>query len=187
MKRVIDYSSDSKWTYYDERPGIDAVIYKGGQGKRTDVPRLKPQWLRDTDLPYGIYWVYDPRYKPEAHVQAVLKYPELGEMGLYVDLEPPVIGMTEKQFHRLPYSDQSYVVRFYELMEKELGYVPHTYTSPGMFKMVFGVAQSDATRYLACGKLWTAQYKMRKPDLYGSWESWFMWQYRREPDFSVMD
>jgi hypothetical protein len=67
------------------------------------------------------------------------------------------------------------------------GRQPGIYTSPGAWRLIFGACPKATQDWFAQAPLWTAQYGVTQPDMYGSWKSALMWQYQGEPDYSVFN
>ena len=197
MIKLIDtYSNGQFEPSLWKSQGYSGVIFKGGQGGWADVPRVHPEWKEIAEscgLLYGFYWVCDSRYKSSYHIDEMKKYnifSDVGKLGLWVDVEKPVITMTEAEYWKSPYSGHKNLVDFvYQIRQN--GVSPGIYTGPGAFDLVCRDAPKSAKDYLAECPLWTAQYPfvyvqdVSKPTLYGSWTNWRYWQYREGPDINI--
>ena len=194
MIKIIDTYSNgefnpSKWV----SEGYSGVIFKAGQGEWADVPRYHPEWwqqAKDAGLKRGWYWLVDSRHYSANHLDEMDKFnlfADLGELGLWADVEKPVISMTESDYWKTPYAGSANVVDFVYLI-RQRGYKIGIYTGPGAFDLICGGASQTRKDYLAECELWTAQYPynyvegVSQPDLYGSWKTWTWWQWREGPD-----
>ena len=183
--------------------GYIGVIMKGGQGMLANIPRTNPTWQKeahDAGLLTGWYWVCDSRYKSADHVSAMEQcgmLKDLGELGLWIDVEKPQISMSEPMYWKTPYAGHRNLVDLVYLLKlKKIN--PGIYTSPGMYALVCrDIGQKDKD-YLAQCPLWTAQYYSgiklltpaldpRKPRLYGSWTKWTYWQWMESPDVNIFN
>jgi len=178
--------------------GYKGVVFKGGQGAWGDVPRVHPDWWQkaaDFGLLRGWYWLCDSRYAAPDHIVEMDKYKlldDVGELGLWADLEKPVLSMTETDYYRTPYAGSKNVVDFFYLLNLR-GVKAGAYTGPGAYELIMRYAPVSAHEYLAQFDLWTAQYPyayqegISKPTLYGKWTDWVWWQWREGPDVNVFN
>jgi hypothetical protein len=178
--------------------GYTGVIFKAGQGQWADVPRYHPEWwtrAKEAGLMTGWYWLADSRHKSADHItemERVNLFADLGELGLWLDVEKPVISMTEAGYWSTKYAGYKNVIDLaYLLKLKNIHF--GIYTGPGAYELVFRNAPKDAHDYIAQFDLWTAQYPyvfiagISKPKLYGSWKTWTLWQYREGPDVNIFN
>lgn len=197
--KVIDTYSNgefapAKWV----GEGYSGVIFKAGQGAWADVPRYRPDWwviAKSYGLLRGWYWLCDSRQHSSAHINEMEKFGifrDLGELGLWVDVEKPMISMTEATYWKTKYAGHTNLVDFAYLLELR-GVVPGIYTGPGAYELVTRKASKSYHDYLGKFDLWTAQYYnnyipgVSKPRLYGSWKKWVWWQWREGPDINIFN
>ena len=173
--------------------GYSGVIFKAGQGEWAAVPRYHPDWwqkAKDAGLKRGWYWLVDSRYPASDHITEMEKFhifDDLGELGLWADVEKPIITMEDGEYKDTPYSGASNVVDFVYLVRNK-GHKIGIYTAPGPFELICGGASKERKDYLAECELWTAQYTNQPtPQLYGSWKSYVWWQVREGPDVNVFN
>ena len=188
--QVLDIVDGNAFDVEHEKAiGVDAVIVKAGQGQLEYKWRSYIEQVKRAGLTWGLYWVVDARYSPESQ-KAALKasFPDgdFGPLGLWLDVEKPIIWMPEAIYKKLPYA-------FYKTIESiAQGMLGHSktgvgiYTSPGQWQLCSGNVPKDKLEWFALLPLWTAQYKTIKPDLYGAWKSAVLWQYQGEPDYSIV-
>jgi hypothetical protein len=178
--------------------GFTGVIFKGGQGGWADCPRYHSEWwkqAKDAGLLVGWYWLCDSRYHSTAHVREMNAwkiFDDVGQLGLWIDVEKPMIGMTEKEYWLTPYAGYKNVVDLVYLVNGDgKGVDVGIYTGPGAYELIMRGAPITAHDYLGAHKLWTAQYPwvyvpgISKPKLYGSWFTWEFWQYQEGPDINI--
>jgi GH25 family lysozyme M1 (1,4-beta-N-acetylmuramidase) len=178
--------------------GYTGVIFKAGQGSWADCPRYRKDWwqrAKDAGLLVGWYWLCDSRYHSSMHIhemEAWKIFNDVGQLGLWVDMEKPMIAMTETTYWKTPYAGYKNVVDFVYLLHGK-GINPGIYTGPGAYELIMRGAPKSAHDYLAQHKLWTAQYPyvyipgISKPKLYGSWQAWEFWQYQEGPDINIFN
>lgn len=178
------------------RDGYIGVIFKAGQGGWADVPRYQPNWwklAKDYGLKRGWYWLCDSRHKSADHIKEMKKwniFADVGELGLWVDVEKPRISMTESDYWATPYAGHKNLVDFVYLIETQ-GVSTGIYTGPGAYELVMRGAPALDHEYISKHKLWTAQYPrlyvpgISKPSMYGKWTNWEWWQYREGPDVNI--
>jgi GH25 family lysozyme M1 (1,4-beta-N-acetylmuramidase) len=176
--------------------GYVGVIFKAGQGGWADVSRVHPEWwelANSYGLKRGWYWLCDSRYRTATHIACMKSigiFQDVGELGLWIDMEKPRITMTEADYYKTPYAGYKQVIDFAYLIRLE-GVEPGIYTGPGAYELITRGAPKSAHDYLAKSKLWTAQYPWKyeegvsRPSLYGSWKEWEWWQYREGPDVNI--
>lgn len=178
--------------------GYTGVIFKAGQGGWADCPRYHPTWwqqAKDAGLLVGWYWLCDSRYHSSYHIKEMENwkiFDDVGQLGLWVDMEKPMIAMTEAAYWKTPYAGHKNVVDFVYLIG-EHGINPGIYTGPGAYELIMRGAPKTAHDYLSTCDLWTAQYPyvyvsgVSKPKVYGSWTTWNFWQYREGPDINIFN
>jgi hypothetical protein len=176
--------------------GYIGVVFKAGQGAWADIPRYCSDWwelARQYSLKRGWYWLCDSRHKSADHITEMKKFhifESVGELGLWVDIEKPVISMTERDYWKTQFAGYKNLIDFCYLITQEK-VTPGIYTGPGAYELVMRGAPKTAHDYLSQFKLWTAQYPwiyvpgISKPSLYGSWKKWTWWQYREGPDVNL--
>ena len=189
--QILDVHPGGKFDIEHERAiGTDGVILKAGQG------HLEYKWHERAILctmkgmPWGVYWVVDARYNPEGHKRAIkAAFPagDFGPLGLWLDVEKPVWTMPDIVYRRLPFAYYKPVESVAQGVIAYSGKRPGIYTSPGMFKLCFGIVPVAKLRWLASLDLWSAQYKNSRPSLYGAWDKITLWQYQENPDYSVFN
>lgn len=198
VKIIDQYSGGSFNAIEVKMEGYTGVIFKGGQGAWADVPRYKPEWwqqAKDAGLMRGWYWLVDSRIHSSDHIKEMERinlFADLGELGLWLDVEKPVIAWTEAQYHATPYAGMKNVVDVAYLLETK-GVKFGIYTGAGAYELVSRGATKVQHDYLAKFPLWTAQYHIPfSPDtsrvrLYGSWDKWTLWQWRESPDINIFN
>jgi len=194
MIKIIDlYSGNDFVPGQLVMDGYSGVIFKAGQGAWADVPRYHPDWwqmAKDAGLKVGWYWLVDSRYPSADHLDEMDRFhilDDLGELGLWADVEKPVISMTEAEYWKTPYAGSAQVVDFVYLVRLR-GVKIGIYTGPGAFDLICGGASQTRKDYLSESELWTAQYTSApQPNLYGAWKSWVWWQQREGPDVNVFN
>lgn len=193
--QLLDVYADNKVNFAEEKAvGVDGVIIKAGQGQYGEYFDKKCTFIdqvKALDLPWGIYWIVDARYSPESQKAALKQYfPDgnFGPLGLWLDVEKPVISMPEWYYKRLPYAFYKPIESIAQAMldwsKTGLG----IYTSPGQWQLCSGNIPLAKMEWFAKLPLWSAQYKTVEPDLYGAWTKAMlkMWQYQGEPDYSII-
>ena len=199
MRKVIDLYGFNEFNPGQiKMDGYSGVIFKAGQGAWADVPRTHPEWwqqAKDFGLLRGWYWLCDSRYHSSAHIDEMNKFKifdDVGELGLWIDVEKPVISMTETDYWKTRYAGHQNLVDFAYLITLQ-GITPGIYTGPGAYSLVARDAPKQTHDYLAQFPLWTAQYPFNyqegisKPSLYGSWKTWTLWQWREGPDVNIFN
>ena len=178
--------------------GYTGVIFKGGQGGWADCPRVHPEWWKiaaDYGLYRGWYWLCDSRFPAPYHIEEMKRFKifqDVGELGIWIDMEKPVLSMTERDYWKTTYAGHRNVVDFAYLIHTE-GHIPGIYTGPGAYELIMRGAPLYSHEYLATNDLWTAQYPyvfvpgVSKPKLYGKWTDWTWWQYREGPDVNLFN
>lgn len=197
--KIIDQYSGGNFNALEvAMEGYTGVIFKAGQGAWADVPRYKPEWwkqAKDAGLMRGWYWLVDSRIQSPDHIKEMERinlFDDLGELGLWLDVEKPVIKWTEKEYFATQYHgiynvmDVAYLL---EVRNIKFG----IYTGEGAYELVSRGATKAQHDYLAKFPLWTAQYHIPfSPDasrvrLYGSWDKWTLWQWRESPDINIFN
>ena len=178
--------------------GYIGVIFKAGQGGWADCPRYHPEWwmqAKDAGLLVGWYWLCDSRYHSSKHIREMEEwkiFDDVGNLGLWIDMEKPVLSMTETAYWKTPYAGYRNVVDFTYLIN-DRGVKPGIYTGPGAYELIMRGAPETAHDYLGEHELWTAQYPyiyipyVSNPKMYGSWKIWALWQYREGPDVNIFN
>ena len=195
--KIIDlYSGNSPVDFVEIAKEYQGVIFKAGQGGWADVPRYKSDWwleAGEAGLLRGWYWLVDSRYSLQHHKDEFRNwfkdYSALNnELGFWVDVEKPMVSMTDAQYWKTPYAGAQHVKNFCGFLQG-LGVKPGIYTSPGAFQLIL----SKEASYFSQFPLWTAQYPyiyipgVSKPTLYGMWKKWVFWQYREGPDVNIFN
>jgi GH25 family lysozyme M1 (1,4-beta-N-acetylmuramidase) len=191
-KQLLDcYASNRVDFDIEKATGTHGVIIKAGQGEYGEYFVKKCNFIDEckrVGLPYGIYWVIDARYSPESHKAALKQYfpdGDFGQLGLWLDVEKPLTSMPESRYRKLPYAFykpiESIARSMLQLSKTRVG----IYTSPYEWALCGGIIPKDKQDWFATLPLWTAQYGVPEPKLYGSWTQWKMWQYQENPDYSV--
>jgi len=197
--KIIDTYSNgefdpAKWV----AEGYSGVMFKAGQGSWADVPRYRPDWwqrAKDAGLKRGWYWVCDSRYHSSKHLDEMDNwnlFADLGELGLWADVEKPIISMTETDYWKTTYAGPANIVDFVYLLRGR-GVNVGVYTGPGAFELTTRGATKSQLDYLALSDLWTANYPynyiegVSEPTLYGSWTKWTWWQWREGPDVNIFN
>jgi hypothetical protein len=194
MRKIVDLYSSNRVNFQKEKSmGTSAVIFKGGQGEWPDVPRVHPEWFSicdDLEIPWGIYWMVDARYSPERHKGALKRtFPDgkFGKLGLWLDCEKPVITMKDRDYMKLPYAYWRPVESIVHGMIDFCGIQPGIYTGWGAWDLIFKTCPKAIQDFFAQAPLWTAQYGVTSPRLYGAWKKWTLWQYQENPDYSLFN
>jgi GH25 family lysozyme M1 (1,4-beta-N-acetylmuramidase) len=191
--QILDIYQGNKYDPGQEAAtGTDAVLIKGGQGEYQDYEDHKCTYIDQTkqvNLPVGIFWQMDARYSPEKHKAAIKAFYDrhgFGELGLWLACEKPFYPCPDWLYSRMPYAFYKPIESVWRGIMDYTGKVPGIYTSPGMWRLIFGqcplVLQQE---FAAKANLWAAQYQVAKPDRIGQWYSWWFWQYQAEPDYSI--
>ena len=191
--QILDIFSDNKFDADREKAtGTDAVIIKAGQGTWPDYFAKGCNYIDEckrVGLPWGVYWLVDPRYSPEsqkAAIKSVFKtQADFGPLGMWLDCEKPTLSMTDGQYMKLPYAYYKPIESIAQMLLQVYGKQPGIYTSLSAWKLIFGACPKAVRDWFAQAPLWTAQYGVKAPMMYGSWLKPFMWQYQGEPDYSV--
>lgn len=199
MRKLIDLYSFNDFNPGQIRmDGYSGVIFKAGQGAWADVPRVHPEWWKmaqDFGLLRGWYWLCDSRHHSSSHIEEMLKwkiFDDVGELGLWIDVEKPIISMSESDYWKTPFAGHQNLIDFSYLITLQ-NVSPGIYTGPGAYSLVMRDAPKEKHDYLSQFPLWTAQYPYKyeegvsKPSLYGSWKTWTLWQYREGPDVNIFN
>jgi len=205
--KVIDlYAGNESQANWDKlvSDGYRGVIFKFGQGEWPDVPRRQPTWWKDArsaGLLTGCYWLKDARHNSAEEFDVLMKWTngDWGELGLWLDIEKPVLTMKDSAYYKLGYAGIKDVVNLAYLVantgiSRFPGHLPGIYTSSGMWALLGqkGISKAHAD-YLAQAPLWTAQYLyafvdgVSKPRMFGSWKSWTFWQICERPDIDIFN
>lgn len=197
--KVVDTYSNGAFTPEQwKNEGYSGVIFKAGQGALSDVPRIHPDWwehAKDAGLYRGWYWLSDSRIHSSSHVLEMNRwnlFKDLGELGLWIDVEKPRISMSEREYWSTPYAGSKNVIDLLYLLNRE-GVKAGVYTGPGAYDLIFRNASKAEHEYMAKHNLWTAQYPwmyipgISKPKMYGKWTTWMWWQYREGPDINIFN
>jgi GH25 family lysozyme M1 (1,4-beta-N-acetylmuramidase) len=189
--QIMDVHPGGKFDIeYELNTGMDGVILKAGQGHLEYKWKDRAALCEAKGLPWGVYWLVDARYNPEGHKRAIkAAFPagDFGPLGLWLDVEKPVWTMPDIVYRRLPFAYYKTVESVAQGVIAYSGKKPGIYTSPGMFNLCFGIVPLDKLAWFATLPLWSAQYKVKKPSLYGAWTRILLWQYQENPDYSVFD
>lgn len=193
--QVLDiYSGNAFNAEKEKATGTDAVIIKAGQGHAVYPYKAQVEQCKAVGLPYGLYWLCDARYSPEGHKAAIkTAFPtgDFGPLGLWLDVEKPLIAMPDWIYGKLPYAYYKPVESVWRGVYLYTGRYPGWYTSPGAWNVIcWAMPVSLQDEIAEKADLWTAQYnnKIISPDLYGGWKrlnKWNLWQYQEGPDYSV--
>jgi hypothetical protein len=199
--KIIDIYSGNRINFFNlAAEGYTGVIGKGGQGEWPDLPRVNPNWYKDAEvagLLWGIYWLVDARHKPSFQVEALKKATNMnwGPLGLWSDIEKPMISMKDRDYNKLPYAGWR-GVNDWMLAVQRIGasqfadHLPGSYTSPGAFDLILADAPASMLEFFAKSPLWTAQYYwlylfgISAPSKYGKWmeSNLHWWQVKESPD-----
>lgn len=176
----------------EKATGTDGVIIKGGQGGAIYEHQSIIKECERVGLPWGIYWVSDARYAPEKHKAAIkIAFPtgDFGQLGIWIDVEKPIIIMPDAIYRLLPYRYAKPVISFAQGIIAYSGKFPGIYTALGAYQLILSGASQAEKEFLGSLDLWTAQYNshITQPDLYGAWKTWKYWQYMAEPDYSIFN
>ncbi len=189
--QILDLYPGSKFDLDLElNTGTDGVILKAGQGQLEYAWLERAKLCAQAGLPWGVYWVVDARYSPESHkaaIKAVFPDGNFGPLGIWLDVEKPQWMMTDSAYRRLPYAYYKTVESIVQGIIAHSGKKPGIYTSLSAFKLCFGIVPQIKLEWFAELPLWTAQYKVSAPQLYGAWQKWTLWQYQKNPDYSVFN
>ena len=193
--QILDIFADNKFDADAEKAtGTDGVIIKAGQGQYAEYFARKCNYIDEckrVGLPWGVYWVVDARYSPESQKAAIkAKFKtqaDFGPLGMWLDCEKPTVFMTDWMYSKLPYAYYKPIESIAQMILQTYGKQPGIYTSPGAWKLIFGACPKTDQDWFAQAPLWTAQYGVKSPTLYGSWKAPLMWQYQESPDYSVAD
>jgi hypothetical protein len=177
----------------EKSKGTKGVIIKAGQGGYTSLPFDFIYQCNKVNLPYGIYWVIDSRYSAEYHINEIkksLSSKDFGKLGMWWDLEKPVWTMSDVDYYKTPYAGNSLIESITDAFYSWCGKTGGAYTSPGFAKLLGWntdkFKSSPFANKLSRMPLWIAQYNssITKPDLFGNWKNWTLWQYMAEPDYN---
>jgi hypothetical protein len=192
--QILDIYQGNKFNAQREAAtGTDAVLIKGGQGQYHDYIEHKCKYVEDcieTGLPWGIFWQMDARYSPESHKAAIKEFHDLigfGELGLWLACEKPFYPCPDWMYSRMPFAFYKPIESVWRGITAYTGKAPGIYTSPSMWKLIFGQCPKLLQAEFALkSELWVAQYEVDKPDQIGQWAlGYWFWQYTAEPDYSV--
>jgi hypothetical protein len=191
--QILDIYQGNKYDPQQEASmGTDAVLIKGGQGEYLDLEAHKSTYIADTEaagLPWGIFWQMDARYSPEKHKAAIKGFHDrhgFGALGLWLACEKPFYPCPDWLYTAMPYGFYKPIESVWRGLTSYTGAIPGIYTSPAMWKLIFGQCPlSLQVEFAAKAYLWAAQYKVTKPDRIGQWLGYWFWQYQAEPDYSV--
>lgn len=140
-------------------------------------------------LPWGIFWQMDARYSPEKHKAALKIFHDrigFGRLGPWLACEKPFYPCPDFLYNRMPYAFYKPVESVWRGIFDYCGDYPGIYTSPSMWKLIFGQCPSALQKEFADrAKLWVAQYGVKEPDKIGFWPGYHFWQYTAGPDYSV--
>jgi len=193
-KQILDiYSGNRIDVEREVATRTDAVIVKAGQGQNWNYLRASQPTVNEFQalgIPVQYYWLVDARYSPESQKAAIkAAFPVdkwSGKLRLWLDCEKPVLSMPDWLYHKQKYAYAGPIESVAQMLLASYG--PQSvgiYTSPGAYRLIFGGASEARQKWFAQFPLWTAQYKVGKPDVYGYWSKWLMWQYQESPDYSV--
>ena len=195
--QILDIFADNKFDAdHEKATGTDGVIIKAGQGQYAEYLARKCKYIDEckrVGLPWGVYWVVDARFSPESQKAAIKqafplwKAESFGPLGMWLDCEKPTIFMSDTIYRFLSYAYYKPVESIAQMILQTYGKQPGIYTSPGAWKLIFGACPKADQDWFAQAPLWTAQYQVTKPQMYGSWKTALMWQYQGEPDYSVFN
>jgi hypothetical protein len=191
--QILDIYQGNKFNAQREAAtGTDAVLIKGGQGQYHDYIEHKCKYVEDcieAGLPWGIFWQMDARYSPESHKATIKEFHDLigfGELGLWLACEKPFYPCPDWMYSRMPYAFYKPIESVWRGITSYTGKAPGIYTSPSMWKLIFGQCPKLLqAEFASKSKLWVAQYEVNAPDIIGGWYAWWFWQYQAEPDYSV--
>ncbi len=193
-KQILDiYSGNRVNAEQEVATGTDAVIVKAGQGQNWGYLRDSQKIIQDFQalgIPVQYYWLVDARYSPESQKAAIkAAFPVdkwSGKLRLWLDIEKPVLSMPDWLYRKQKYAYAGPIESIAQMLLQSYG--PNSvgiYTSPGAHYLIMGGASEARQRWFAQFPLWTAQYKVSKPQMYGYWSNYLMWQYQENPDYSV--
>lgn len=190
MIKILDiYSANPFDADKEKATGTNGVIVKAGQGHAVYKHRHFLDECDRVGLPWGVYWLSDARYSPEGHKRAVKNtFPDgnFGKLGMWIDVEKPLIAMPDMMYRMLPYRYAEPIISLINGIIEYSGHRPGIYTSKGAYNLILSGAEVPDRDFLGTLPLWTAQYNphITRPDLYGSWTTWRYWQFREGPDHS---
>ena len=193
--QILDIYQGNKFDPEQElATGTDAVLIKGGQGEYQDYAEHRCKYIEASEkagLAWGIFWQMDARYSPEKHKAAIKEFYDclgFGSLGLWLACEKPFYSPAcpDWLYSKMPYAFYKPIESVWRGMADHTKETPGIYTSPGMWKLIFGQCPIALQQEFASkAKLWAAQYKVSAPDKIGQWPTWWFWQYQAEPDYSV--
>jgi len=202
MIKILDCYSGNSHDFAEALNGtFSGIIFKAGQGDWLDVPSIKPDWWKiagDKGLLRGWYWVCDSRYHSSKHIEAIKRWRDAkkldlnAELGLWSDVEYPYYSMTTEQYWKTPYAGHKNVVDFHYLLETN-GVNAGLYSASGVYDEIMKGASSADHDYLAKFRMWPANYpfiyipRISKPKMFGHWNTWTIWQYHGNPDYSIFN
>jgi hypothetical protein len=179
---IIDLYEDNPF-----EPGADGYIIKAGQGGLEYDWRSHAARAVEAGKPYGLYWVVDARYSPEYHKAAIKSaFPAgyFGDLGFWLDLEAPRLGMTDAEYNQLPYRGYRTVESVWRGVGAYAAF-PGIYTSPHYWQLIMSAAPATLQAELAQRvPLWLAHWGVASPTIVGAWREWALWQWRGEPDYN---
>jgi len=191
--QILDIYQGNPFNAVQEKAtGTNAVLIKAGQGGTQDYLEHKCGYIEQCDhagLPWGVYWQMDARYSPERHKAALKAFRDVigfGQLGLWLACEKPFYPCPDWLYARMPYAFYKPVESIWRGLFEYTGVYPGIYTSPAMFKLIFGQCPLLLQyEFAEKARLWVAQYQVEKPDKIGPWSKYCFWQYQGEPDYSV--
>ena len=194
--QILDVYSGNRWSAAQEKAkGTRGVIIKAGQGGWPDFPKNFVADCEVNEMPWGVYWLVDARYSSDYHMLAIKRTfldRNFGALGMWFDCETPY-QMSPSLYWKMPYAGTTLIEQVTDRFTGWSGSTGGIYTSPGFASMLGWNSvlwKMKAVSYkLAKLPLWVAQYNnfITKPDLFGRWTDWLLWQYTPDPDYSFFN
>jgi hypothetical protein len=169
--------------------GADGYIIKAGQGQLEYKWRDLVALAKVEGKPWGLYWLVDARYSPESHKAAIkTAFPtgDFGALGLWLDIEKPILGMKDAEYAKLPYGYYKPVESVWRGVQAYTGIYPGMYFGPGSWDLImWATPTSLQVEFAQKCSAWISHYTSNaQPDMRGMWGSWALWQWREGPDYN---
>jgi hypothetical protein len=168
--------------------GADGYIIKAGQGQLEYTWRQYIPMIEAEGKPWGLYWLCDARYSPESHkaaIKAAFPSGNFGALGLWLDIEKPIISMTDAQYQKLPYTHYKPIESIWRGVQAYTGKYPGMYFGPGSWDLIMWATPiSLQVEFAEKCEAWIAHYGVLSPMMKGLWARWVLWQWREGPDYN---
>jgi len=164
---VSDNNSGIHWSYLYHH-GIRFAMLKCTEGltfvDRSYIPHRAA--ANSLGIPIGGYHFFHPTHNGKEQATFLLEHLKIrrGDILPAIDVEVSDGQTIATILGRLGEMIQE--------LHRRLGVCPVVYTSPGYWHGIGDPKQFGKTH------LWTAEWDVKKPELYGDWKLWTIWQYK---------